>query len=309
MGKVFVSYAHADERWVVGRLEPVLDAAGVEVLIDRARFRAGAAVEGEIERWLDGADQCLLVVSEAALASRFCRHEHERALVSRLDGAASGVIPVRRDDAAWPAALARLIHLDLRDDQDEAAWARLLQACGAELHVSAPAWLGARQEIQDALARDESVNLVLSGAVDTRALLRRVCAQDGTRLFPDAAFVDLHDGRLATLWALLEAILAAWGGACVLPRRPAEALVEFTRLASARPPGRIALLNFDWVTTLDRQRAYGSDLYAALRTLNHTDRRLTLLVESRRPFRELIPCLAGSPWSMRTVRLAHGSGA
>lgn len=309
MGKVFVSYAHADEHWVVGRLEPVLDAAGVEVLIDHERFRAGAAVEGEIERCLDGAERRLLVLSQAALASHYCRHEHERALVARSDGAAFGVIPVRRDDAAWPEALARLIHVDLRDDQDEAAWARLLHACGADLRVPAPAWLGARQEIQDALARGESANLVASGALDTRALIKRLRTADGARLVPDVAVVDLHDGRLATRWALLEAILAAWGGACALPRRPAEALVEFTRLASARPPGCIALLNFDWVTNPERQRAYGADLHAALRTLNHTERRLTLLVESRRPFQELIPDLHGSPWSMRIVRLAHRSGA
>jgi hypothetical protein len=35
----------------------------------------------------------------------------------------------------------------------------------------------------------------------------------------------------------------------------------------------------------------------------HAERRLTLLIESRRPFADLIPALHSSPWTMKTVRL------
>jgi hypothetical protein len=39
--KIFISYCHKQEDWVLRRLKPCLDAGGAEVLIDRDRFKAG----------------------------------------------------------------------------------------------------------------------------------------------------------------------------------------------------------------------------------------------------------------------------
>ena len=40
MGKVFVSYSGKQSGWVWDRLVPVLRAGGIEVLIDRERFKS-----------------------------------------------------------------------------------------------------------------------------------------------------------------------------------------------------------------------------------------------------------------------------
>ncbi len=45
--KVFISYSHQQEEWVLQRLKPCLDAGGAEVLIDAERFRAGRTLVAE----------------------------------------------------------------------------------------------------------------------------------------------------------------------------------------------------------------------------------------------------------------------
>lgn len=52
-------------------------------------------------------------------------------------------------------------------------------------------------------------------------------------------------------------------------------------------PHLLALTHFDDV--LDRRKAYGSDLFKALRYLVTEERKLVLLAESRMPARELLP--------------------
>jgi hypothetical protein len=49
MAKVFVSYCHKQGQWVWDRLVPVLNAGAAEVLIDRERFEAGKAIEGQMD--------------------------------------------------------------------------------------------------------------------------------------------------------------------------------------------------------------------------------------------------------------------
>ncbi len=299
MVKVFVSYAHADGEWVWRSLKPVLEAAGVEVLIDRERLRAGYQVVGEMDRVQDQAAVHALVVTSAYLASPMCRHEMGRALACDPAFEHGRVVLVRRDDADWPETLRGPLYPDLCDDQNPQPWRLLLEACHADLKAAAPVWLAARDEVERALERYESVNLVVSGAAEARPLVKHL--QEGA--FPDLGVVDLENGGTAARWALLEAILDAWGGAAPLPHEQPEDLVVFARVASTRARGRIALLNFDLVASVERRKAYGTNLFAALRNLSHTERCLTLLVESRRPFAELIPDLHGSGWTMKRVNV------
>ena len=66
--KVFISYRHTDGPWVWGRLKPILEAGGLEVLIDIERFCAGVELFQQDELQ-DRADRQLLVVSEPYLKS------------------------------------------------------------------------------------------------------------------------------------------------------------------------------------------------------------------------------------------------
>ena len=53
MTKLFISYNHGQSDWVCNRLLPCLRAGGVEVLIDRERFKLGHAVVGEMDALQD----------------------------------------------------------------------------------------------------------------------------------------------------------------------------------------------------------------------------------------------------------------
>lgn len=298
MVKIFVSYAHADCEWVRRSLVPVLKAAGVEVRIDYECLRAARQVVGEMDRIQDQAAVHALVVTQASLASEMCRHAMRRALACDPAFEHGRVVLLRRDEAGWPESLQGPVHVDLCDDQAPLAWKLLLDACHAELGAAAPAWLAARDEVERALRRDESVNLVVSDTVEARPLVRHL--QQGA--FPELGIVDLESGTTVSRPALLGNVLAAWGSGSTVALPPKnDDLVHFTDAASARAPGRIAFLHFDYA--IARQAEYGVDLFAALKHLNHTERRLILLIESRRPFAELVPDLHSSPWTMKTVRL------
>ena len=51
----------------------------------------------------------------------------------------------------------------------------------------------------------------------------------------------------------------------------------------------MAITHFDLAGTPERQQEYGIDLFAALRHLTMTKKKLTLLIESHRAFATLLP--------------------
>ena len=80
--KVFVSYSHKQAGWVGDRLVPVLKAGGVEVLIDRERFKAGLAVVGQMDTLQDQGESHVLCLSTDYYASPPCVHEMTRAIAT-----------------------------------------------------------------------------------------------------------------------------------------------------------------------------------------------------------------------------------
>lgn len=73
--KVFISYCHKQGEWVWDRLVPVLKAGGANVLIDRERFEAGKAIEGQMDATQDQAERQVLVLSPDDLGRTACTHE------------------------------------------------------------------------------------------------------------------------------------------------------------------------------------------------------------------------------------------
>jgi hypothetical protein len=295
---VFVSYSHLDGTWVWDRLVPVLKAGGTKVLIDRERFVAGRALLGQMDAVQDSADVNVLVLSPSYLASAPCVHEMERAIARDPRFENGVVVPLKRIDVALPGSIC--LHdpvcVNLIADDDARAWNLLLGACGAELGTDAPAWLAARDETWRFLKRDQSVNLVVHGSVEWRALLSDLRHGE----LGDLAQVDLWQGATASRRGLVTEILRAFGITTPVPPEP-EDLGELERLLSARGRSRLALTHFD----LAAQRpAYGVDFFAALRHLVMDSRQLVLLVQSRQPFMTLSP--AGHPLSeiaLQTVEL------
>lgn len=282
--KVFVSYSHKQGEWVWDRLVPVLKAGGVELLIDRERFRLGRAVFDQMDALQDEADIHLLCLSEDYLASGPCRHEMDRAIALDPESKKGIVIPVKLAPVDLPDALATRnpLYADLRDDRDAGIWALVLGACEADLGTTAPQWLEARDETRRFLARGDSVSLVTRGdGIAWRALLASV--PDGA-LAP-LAVVDLSNPVAASRRGLIEEILRVLGIPGSVPPPP-EDLVFFGKALGGERLRRLALTHFDLV----RERSdLNHDFFAALRYMVAEEKRLVLLLQSRNNLSQLLP--------------------
>ncbi|MGR9107376.1 MAG: toll/interleukin-1 receptor domain-containing protein [Gammaproteobacteria bacterium] len=285
--RVFVSYSHADGNWVCDRLVPCLTAGGAEVLIDRERFAIGKAVVGQMDAEQDQADRQLLVLTPDYLASKYCRHEMQRACKKDPKFTAGLVLPVLRADCSLPRQFTGWsppLRVDLRDDAAAHPWDALLRECGATgLGTTAPDWLAARDEIRKYLERNQSVNLLVNGdKANWRGLLDHL-AEDCVQ---DLAQVDLQHPKTTHREGLLKAIGAAIGAKASLPAKPYD-LAAFNKWFDGHSRVRLCLRHFDFVR--HRHADYGLDLYTTLRHLNMITRQLVLLVQSKTPFGALLP--------------------
>lgn len=287
MGKrLFISYSHAQQPWVQRNLVPCLRAGGAEVLIDSEQFGAGKHLVGQMDSVQDSAEVSVLVLSPEYLTSLNCLHEMHRAIDRHATPGEMTIIPVKRDNCDLPAPLKALglLYVNLSDDTQSAPWDSLLTACGADLGVSAPQWLQARNDVERLLLRDQSVNLVVTGHPRWRELITHLRGEPVS----DLKVVDLDNGATASRPGLVEEILKTCGLPSLVPKRPkGEDLVVLQRtLASNAHAPRLALLRFDRVQ--DRADAYDVNFFAALNHLVES-RHLVLLIESRTPVKALIP--------------------
>lgn len=240
MAKVFVSYSHKEGDWVWGRLVPVLRAGDAEVLIDKERFRVGAAVVGQMDKTQRTADVHLLCLSSDYLASEACRHEMERAIacdpsfMRALDPRVKCgvVVPIRLDEASLPAAIADPAPLwaDMRDDTKAEPWRLLLDRCDADLGLPAPHWLAARDETVRYLRRGQSLNLLVRrDGIRWRPLITDI----QENYVADLGWVDLLDPLTSTRDGLLNNILSQLG-AREKVRQPPNDLADFARILRCR---------------------------------------------------------------------------
>ncbi len=300
MGKrVFVSYRHSDGDWVWSRLQPVLQAAGAEVLIDAERFEAGKGVVAQMDSLQDAADSHLLVLSEDYLDSEYCRHEMDRAIAVDPEFTSGKVIPVwigesSLGDSKLPRKLMKkavqplFVCFPKQADQDALAWDSILRACDASLGTNAIDWLRARDELVRHLGRNSNVNLVIDRGVHWMELIEHLrTAKLPKVLLPELRVVDLEDPVTHRRHGLLTAILRALGSREHID--PDNDLFEFGERLDAFPQSQVALIHADMVTTAERRDAYGIDLFAALRHRSMTKKQLVLLVHSHAPFASLLP--------------------
>ncbi len=305
--KVFVSYSHTDQAWVLDRLGPVLRAGGLQVIIDVEAGKAGREVVGQMDAWQDRADRQILVLSKAYLASAYCRHELQRAVVCDPQFDQGIVVPVQRDDERLPVDLfpalqpdgaqRQALHVDFRDDRAEAPWTLLTRSLGIDLGCNPAHWLGVRDEVVRELHRGTSVNLAVIGAPNHKALIEEV----QTRHIPAMGIVDLYSGTAATRSGLIGDMLGALGEKDRVPPEPYD-LGHFDRVIKARPSSIVALRHFDTVT--DR-RDYGNDLFRTLRHLQE-NRHLVVLLQTRG---SLVDCLPKDHDASKLQAIRIGLGA
>lgn len=288
--KVFVSYSWKQGPRVWGRLVPVLQAAGMEVLIDRERFVAGKDVLGQMDAAQDVADKHILCLSAEYAASKACQNEMRRAIASDPRFADGKVIPLRFDGATVPSEFAakrlttpKPLWIEFADDMKPDPWTELLGALSASLGSCAIEWLSTRDRIVHHLQRRESVYLLLRAAsARWKPLLTHLQKDHVTAL----ACVDLDHGRTIPREGLLNAILKEL--AMDAPVRPApDDLGDFhDRIEALGSPAQVALVHFENA----QDRGYGIDLFRSIRKLvNAEPCRLVLMVVSRAPLRMLLP--------------------
>lgn len=259
------------------------------MLIDVERFKAGRAVVAQMDQAQDDADVNLLLLSNEYVASKYCRHEMDRAVARDPDFQNDAVIPVRLDDCNLPQKISRPnpLYVNMRDDKDAGQWKLLLKAAGADLGTNAPHWLKARDDVRRFLQRDESVNLVVRGdGVAWRPLIADLLRDDVPAAKVDGlAVVDLQDPGTISRSGLVTTIIGALGGRIPKPDKDEE-LAELKRFLIARGLSRVALKNFDMAP---HRSQYGVDLFGTLRFLAMDVRTLVLLIESRTPLASLLP--------------------
>ncbi len=121
--RLFLSYARADAARV-DRLVGDLRERGLRVFVDRAVLDPGADWLARLFEYIDAADAVIFAVSPAALASRVCALEVDRAMET-----ATQILPVvlvRPSDAEIAAAPAALRTANFVFADEEARWPRAL---------------------------------------------------------------------------------------------------------------------------------------------------------------------------------------
>lgn len=284
--KVFISYSHAQIDWVKNRLVPCLKAGGAEVLIDYKIFDAGYAVVGQMDATQDRADLHLLALTDEYLASEYCRHEMNRAVALDPQFQKGVVLPVIRAKCQLPIWLTGEnppLYVDLQDDKDAGKWGMLMKACEVDLGVSAPGWLRARDDICLYIGRGTSVNMVTYGRVKWRELLEHVRKD----YFTDFGTIDVQDPKVTTRKALVEEILRQCGTPITVTNKKGEDLVILGRTLDAKQsPLRLIIKHFHEVK--DR-KYYDNELFSTLRYLMTESQKLVLLIQSRKPYVEILP--------------------
>lgn len=303
--RIFISYSWKQGEWVWDRLVPCLKAGGAKVFIDRERFEAGKALTGQMDAMQDKASRHVLVFSPDYLSSPPCMHEMERAIARDPRFKKQIVIPVLRETCTLPTKIGtpNPLYVDLCKDKQPEQWVNLMDACGADLGIAAPAWLAARDELRLYVRRKQSVNLVVRGRPKWEELMENIASEyDPKGPLPPPATINLEDPLCTSRKGLVTQIVRALGGNIPVPQEPEDlaTLGNFVDALSSRTC--VALLRFDVVP---HRPGYGIDFWTALRHMV-TENKLFLLIQSRTPLQDLLPenhPMSSGFTSLRTVEL------
>ena len=96
MGHIFLSHSTNDDA-IARDLQRALGDHGLHIWIDSREMRGGDLLSPEIERAIDEADGCMILVSPSSLQSDWVGDELDRAIEAqkrRRAGAANGAYPV-----------------------------------------------------------------------------------------------------------------------------------------------------------------------------------------------------------------------
>jgi hypothetical protein len=109
MKKIFVSYSHEDASPAT-QITRALEEAGFRLWIDQQEIRPGDSFLERMNEGLEDASYFLLLLSSAAVSSRWVTKEWMATLAS----GGTVIIPVRLDDTPLPLLLRDVVYVDMR---------------------------------------------------------------------------------------------------------------------------------------------------------------------------------------------------
>lgn len=117
--KVFLSHQSSDKEFT-RKLAHDLLKRGFDVWFDEFRLRIGDSLTDSIDRAVGECDFFVLVISEAALESKWVSKEYASANAHMLDGGCLKILPAVIDDCQLPTFLKDLLWADFRNDYGRA---------------------------------------------------------------------------------------------------------------------------------------------------------------------------------------------
>lgn len=142
---VFISYNHADEKWVVDTLLPALESAGLKVCIDFRDFEAGKPAAYNMQNAAKESRHVLITASQNWLSGEWTHFEVFVALHKNPSGSNAKIIPLLIEtgiEKKLPEMISIFSWVDFtRKDREAIAWKQLFTALGkpdAKIPVANP---------------------------------------------------------------------------------------------------------------------------------------------------------------------------
>jgi tetratricopeptide (TPR) repeat protein len=142
---VFISYSHADEKWVVDTLLPALESAGLKVCIDFRDFEAGKPAAYNMQNAAKESRHVLIAASQNWLSGEWTHFEVFVALHKNPSGSNAKIIPLLIEtgiEKKLPEMISIFSWVDFtRKDREAIAWKQLFTALGkpdAKIPVANP---------------------------------------------------------------------------------------------------------------------------------------------------------------------------
>lgn len=129
-GKIFISHASKDKDFV-DQLVSDLAAHGIPVWYDKLDVRLGDSIPGKINSGISEAKYFLIVLSPAAVKSKWVQEELNAALMRQVASAGTFLIPVLVEDCDVPPLLNHRRFADFRESY-EAGLEELLEVFGRD---------------------------------------------------------------------------------------------------------------------------------------------------------------------------------
>lgn len=136
--RLFISHSSADKDFVRG-LAVDLAARGHQPWLDEWEILAGESITEHVSAGIEDADFLILVLSKAAVQSRWVEQEWQAKHWTEVNDRNVRVIPVLKDSCEIPTLLRTKKYVDMRDENYTAGLELLLKSIGKLLAKRAEA--------------------------------------------------------------------------------------------------------------------------------------------------------------------------